>query len=109
MSSARQDNLPILFNMNVHGRFHKCPPYLLTDPQQSHLKFLKVTDEILDSGDFAVHQRQIPQFRETRMDELRVEGGVGPVAERKFSDLSPETDSHISWVNSSGYYMHHQV
>jgi len=67
----------------------------LDGPQQSHLKFLKVTAEILDSGDFAVHQRQISQFRETRLDDLRVEGVVGPVAEREFSDLSPETGSRI--------------
>ena len=63
--------------------------------QQSHLKFLKVTAEILDSGDFAVLQRQIPQFRETILDDLRVEGGVGPVAQREFFDLWPETDSHV--------------
>jgi len=67
----------------------------LHGPQQSHLEFLKVTAEILDSGDFAVHHRQIPQFRETRLDDRRVEGGIGPVAEREFSDLSPETVSHI--------------
>ena len=67
----------------------------LEGPQQSHLKFLKVTAEILDPGDFAVHQRQISQFRETRLYDVRVEGGFGPVAEREFSDLSPETDSHV--------------
>jgi hypothetical protein len=79
----------------------------LDGPQQSHLKFLKVTAEILDSRDFAVHQRQITQFREM-LDVLRVEVGVGPMAEREFFDLSPETVM-FSWVNTSGYYMHHQL
>jgi hypothetical protein len=62
----------------------------LDGPQQSHLKFFKATAKILDSGDFALHQLQIPQFREMRLNVLRVEGGVGPMAESEFSDLSPE-------------------
>jgi hypothetical protein len=64
---------------------------LLHGTQQSHLQLPKATAKILHCGDIAVHQGQIPQFRETILDDLRVEGGIGPLAESEFSDLFPET------------------